>query len=157
MDYQGLMGQLRQKLNTGAGNPFYHNGQFSMLQGLQSLTGSGYQAGAFSPYGNPAYLDAMQKYLGSQRDAQVRRAQVGAQMYNPDDPMAAMYARTSAENGAMQAGEQAMAGARAQAGQQASGQYWDLLRAYMQPYLAHYQKQGPSASFAGYGVSAGGR
>lgn len=150
-----LANQLKQHAN-GAGNPFYNaQGQFNMNQGTQSLIGAGYGAGEYDPSGQGAYLDALRRYLSGVGAGQIRQAQLGAQLYSPNDPMMENYARMNAEQSANSNLYNTLASAQAGAASQNRDFYHQLYLQYLQPTLRRNPRQPGSVSLGPVGASAG--
>lgn len=72
-------------------------GGFSQKALVDYLTAIGYRAGAFDPEGSPAFAKALQKWLDLAGAGDMRKAQLGAQLYAYDDPTTAQYIRANAE------------------------------------------------------------
>lgn len=75
------------------------NGELSGNQFQWNLLGAGGRSGAFGP-GDPRSVQRLRENFGHERDARVRNAMLQAQLFNPDDPLAASYARISGTQGA---------------------------------------------------------
>lgn len=157
--YQRALAKLHGAAAAGAGgnpdsNPFFKNdGTYSNNQGVQSLIGGGYRAGAFDPTGGGAAYDALAKYYGARGDADVRQAQTGAELYAPNDPLTSGYARMNAEQHARDNTTMGLGAARAGFAKNNQDHLWALLQQYLQPTLERRPK-GPGVG--GYIAQLGG-
>jgi hypothetical protein len=122
----------QQPMGGGGNNPFTDTGRFNAAYGVNSILAGGYGSGAFNP-GMPSWLGDYAKYLTGQGAGDVHKAEMGAELYNPDDPLAGSYARMNAEQSARDRISTALSGAYGQAGQQQNQNYWNLLQSYGVP------------------------
>jgi hypothetical protein len=131
---------------AGYGNPFYSDKGFDLNQGMQSMIGQ-------IPGQRDRSLNDLHQYLSMLGQGNMRQAQLGADLYNQDDPMAHSYARMNAEQGARDTTMQGMAGARADS----SNQYAQWLQSLLTPYMnraaqAPNQKKQTTIGYGGFQV-----
>lgn len=138
-------------------NPFLRPDGFNTQQGVQSILGGGAHAGAFNADGSGAALELLKHYLQLKGEGDVRQAQLGADLYSPNDPLMGQYARNNAELHARDNTTMGVAQAQAGFAQNNSDHLWALLQQYLQPSLRKDPKTdwaGDISSLIGTGIGA---
>jgi hypothetical protein len=145
-DPRGMHGGAAPQSSAGANpygdNPFFSSKGFNLSQGMQSYIGQ-------IPGQQQRSLDSLRSYLSQLGQGNVRQAQLGAQLYNPDDPMMASYARMNAEQGARDTSMNVLGKATADS----NAQYEDWLHGLLSQYygVQGQPKQKQSNGLGGIG------